>query len=910
MRHVAATLVDRGNAIVADLGVNQGRLSIDDLDSYGQHLADLSQFGPPVLVLMDDPFFADSGWDILLERIARLSYSNIAVLGASPTYLYDTYARRIASRQIILNRFELHPTSMRERTAFARMYGIKDDAVLDSDEDLLAFVMEMTTGQPFDEIIARIWSTLNDGIPIARKSRAEDVPWPVMAFLLTCYMHRHNVMCPEPLLRSALLKLSQSTHTDYVAELSELSISQGWHIFRVSWQAPDARPTALIGTMHARVAERAWQTRPVKSIDIAEWLATTSVDVPECVPQLADFILACRSTIDREDRRFVQRVAELWDNRRVSTAQLSALVRSIRSSPQAATLFRRPLRERLQRRDSASWLAAVELINLARRGSPERSQLEQVDLLTCLKRANLAAGSEVAIETFAKHDNRSVRQTFVDTLCASLEGKLEWQLDGTLLIWLLQNYLELALQPLMPRIYKWLESHPAEVPPRVALMHWYRDRATAVGHAELQDFWDEVRQWVASLPDSTAIPLEAFSLTDAMLKANVPLPNDLFAEIFSWVHLRPDDARLRHRLLSLTVRIRDQSIVTTEVIEDTRAWLRDHPDDARVRSALLELVRVVPGSPGGEVIEDTRAWLRDHPDDARVRSALLELVRVVPGSPGGEVIEDTRAWLRDHPDDARVRSALLELVRVVPGSPGGEVIEDTRAWLRDHPDDARVRSALLELVRVVPGSPGGEVIEDTRAWLRDHPDGRGVADMTRSGGRSEWERQQAAQRREAEQRTREQARLAMELEKQRRQQHLESQQQAAETKAAAVNRQIKVLDEVLTSMLPLSPLSFERLKVARKIPNFAPGPLAIASPMPDWNDYAPIEPGGLSRMFGGAARHERRTAEARDPVRGGRVRLPATRGSTTAGPCRCEDGARTQSCKYPDEGGRAERHHR
>lgn len=135
--------------------------------------------------------------------------------------------------------------------------------------------------------------------------------------------------------------------------------------------------------------------------------------------------------------------------------------------------------------------------------------------------------------------------------------------------------------------------------------------------------------------------------------------------------------------------------------------------------------------------------------------------------------------------------------------------------------------------------------------------------MAGSSGRSQWERQQAAQRREAERRARELARVAKELEKRRRQLHLESQQRAAEAKTAEVDRQITVLDDVLTSVLPLAPLSFERLKVIPSVPDFDPGPLGIASPAPDWNEYAPMEPGGLSRIFGGAARHVRRTAEAR-----------------------------------------------
>jgi restriction system protein len=135
--------------------------------------------------------------------------------------------------------------------------------------------------------------------------------------------------------------------------------------------------------------------------------------------------------------------------------------------------------------------------------------------------------------------------------------------------------------------------------------------------------------------------------------------------------------------------------------------------------------------------------------------------------------------------------------------------------------------------------------------------------MARSGGRSEWERQQAAQRREAERQAREQARLAREREKARQQQHVESRQRDAEAKSAAVDQQVKGLGELLTSILPRPPLSFTGLKVTPKVPAFDPGPLLFPHPAPDWNAYAPAEPGGLGRLFGGASRHERQTAEAR-----------------------------------------------
>lgn len=136
--------------------------------------------------------------------------------------------------------------------------------------------------------------------------------------------------------------------------------------------------------------------------------------------------------------------------------------------------------------------------------------------------------------------------------------------------------------------------------------------------------------------------------------------------------------------------------------------------------------------------------------------------------------------------------------------------------------------------------------------------------MARSGSHSEWERQQAALHRELERQAREQARLAKEREKELRQQHLEAQLRAADVRTAEVNRQVKALDEVLAGILALRSLSFDELKVTPKVPGFDPGSLRDAERAPDWNSYAPLAPGRLSRMFGGTARHERRISDAQE----------------------------------------------
>ena len=135
--------------------------------------------------------------------------------------------------------------------------------------------------------------------------------------------------------------------------------------------------------------------------------------------------------------------------------------------------------------------------------------------------------------------------------------------------------------------------------------------------------------------------------------------------------------------------------------------------------------------------------------------------------------------------------------------------------------------------------------------------------MARSGSLAALEQRLAAQRREDERLGRERRQRDKEQDKVRQQEHLESQQRAAEAKTAAVQERMKVLDEVLTSVLPLRPLSFGQLMAAPRTPDFDPGPLGPALPAPDWNDFAPVAPAGLGRFVGALARQGRQVAEAR-----------------------------------------------
>ena len=135
--------------------------------------------------------------------------------------------------------------------------------------------------------------------------------------------------------------------------------------------------------------------------------------------------------------------------------------------------------------------------------------------------------------------------------------------------------------------------------------------------------------------------------------------------------------------------------------------------------------------------------------------------------------------------------------------------------------------------------------------------------MARSGSLAALEQRLAAQRREDDRLARERRQRERDSERVRQQEHLASRQREAEEQTAAVEERMTALGEVLTSVLPLRPLTFERLLATPRVPEFDPGPLGSALPAPDWDDFAPVAAAGLGRFLGAGARQARLATEAR-----------------------------------------------
>ncbi|UJW35164.1 restriction endonuclease [Saccharothrix sp. AJ9571] len=122
----------------------------------------------------------------------------------------------------------------------------------------------------------------------------------------------------------------------------------------------------------------------------------------------------------------------------------------------------------------------------------------------------------------------------------------------------------------------------------------------------------------------------------------------------------------------------------------------------------------------------------------------------------------------------------------------------------------------------------------------------------------------AQQQREVERQEREAKRVEAQADRDRKVQYLaERIAEAEELTTAVATRTATLAAVLLTGLKRQAPLNFRSMRLTFTANTWAPGNLAKAEQAPRWESFAPPEPGLLSRVFGGDARHSQAVQQAR-----------------------------------------------
>ena len=128
----------------------------------------------------------------------------------------------------------------------------------------------------------------------------------------------------------------------------------------------------------------------------------------------------------------------------------------------------------------------------------------------------------------------------------------------------------------------------------------------------------------------------------------------------------------------------------------------------------------------------------------------------------------------------------------------------------------------------------------------------------------EFQRAEARAAREAAKAERGRHRQAVADERERKQLYVEDRKAEAAGMAEDVRARLAELSGLLRAGLRDRPVvTFADLRQTATYPAFDPGPLGRPVPPPRWEDFAPPEPSGLGKFFGGADRFERQVDSAR-----------------------------------------------
>jgi hypothetical protein len=400
-RRVAARLVDAGQLLIADTGVGL-KEPPGEPDEYVQAIERLQSFGRPVVLLLDDPLYAESPWLDVLRKLNRPGLQ-VGVLAASPQFLLDEHKAQL--RACELSTFEMARPSQNERESLAALYGRSVSSR--AEEDFLVVAMEAAAGVPFSEIIDRLWLTLADGRDLSSARSLSDLPWQSRAYLFVCFFSRAYEACPETLLLRLLeITGGVSGASDVHTELQRMRHFAGWYIFRIGQRARTnyEYQGAPITAAHTVIARQAWEQRPLPWCDVGGVIIEASVSVPEAIRDVSNLGVRlkstsfARSTSGTSDNAFASNLIERWlRESSLETRQVCDMVMPLMVGGDAALFpFIREILIRRATPDSQGWLAALQLWFLRNASEKRQGFPAEINILSLIQSADFSVAANRA----------------------------------------------------------------------------------------------------------------------------------------------------------------------------------------------------------------------------------------------------------------------------------------------------------------------------------------------------------------------------------------------------------------------------------------------------------------------------------------------------------------------------------
>ena len=463
VRRVVAQLIEAGEVVVADAGHNLASIVPGGVELYIQHVTKLALQGRPVLLVLDDPLSVESEWIELLQHLKQPGLQ-LAVISATPDFLFHNHKHELRGLRVYT--FPVNPPSAAEKRTIARLYGNARNESETMPDDFLVMVADAAEDKAFPEIMQRLWEKLNGGQGIRGDLSFKDLPWPVRAFWFVCALHRTYTPCPLLFLQVALAQSGGTGGLDVPTSLAKLKAQGGWGVFRVFQRGGFYFRAAgeLVSTAHQMIASAAWENRPGKWLDEEAncALAAATILAPASVFLVARAagILARRELTPEFGLadELIRQWTEAAQKSEVETRTLSVLVGNLfqgcRELLHEMSLL---LLERSTGCDG--WLAVQLLFYLSATTEAERSFPSSINLGALIAQGDFSIAPTRAIKFFKSVREEEQRNAIISRLCDSLDGKLAWQIDSTLLVWLISKAPKRAMVGRLDRAREWLADH-------------------------------------------------------------------------------------------------------------------------------------------------------------------------------------------------------------------------------------------------------------------------------------------------------------------------------------------------------------------------------------------------------------------------------------------------------------------